>query len=122
MATVKVTNKTGNEYSVKGIIWSPFETKKFVHPLPSEIISVIEAGVYLSADVDVTPFGSFSDLPAVTCVTGTAVEEDNGSIDIVAITDVATAANAIQTLVSCVNALTAQVNALRAEAVADNEA
>lgn len=121
MANVAVTNLTNGVLSVGGLTWQKGEVKNIErNGMNKDIHDAIVAGTQLSAPAG-TFFADTTDLPeSFTNTTGTPVAASNGVVALAAITDVATAANAIATLAKQLEAANIRINALEKEINADN--
>jgi hypothetical protein len=126
MAT-RITNISGNDYSVDNYVWEKNETKVIEGSISKELIDELALGKNLVSDSDFTPFNELdaldNDLATITdSSTGTAATETEGALTVAAVTDVASAANAIATLVAEIekqrvlnDALVAHIGAIEAE-------
>lgn len=103
---ISVTNKAPGDFSVGGLLWKKGETKTLT-VLNKAIRDEIDKGTNLYSATDATPITGLADiantLTTFTNTTGTPQTPASGLLTLAAITDVATAANAIATLAAELN-------------------
>lgn len=123
MAKIAVTNLTNGSLSVGNEVWAKGETKSLErNGMNADILAAIQAGTSLSGPAGAV-LADQTDLPhSFTNTTGTPVEPASGVVALAAITDVATAANAIATLAKQLEAANVRINLLEKEIIADNAA
>lgn len=98
----EILNLMPFDVTVDGVVW-PANGKRTVAAISQSLIYAIETKGWLQAPIDVTPLGGLADLAStLNDVTdssgGTAATVTDGARTIAAVTDNATAANAIATL------------------------
>lgn len=103
---ISVTNKAPGDFSVGGLLWKKGEVKVLT-VLNKAIRDEIDKGVNLSSPSDATPITGLADitntLTTFTNTTGVPQVPASGLLTLAAITDIATAANAIASLAAELN-------------------